>query len=251
MFRIVVAALIALALSACTSTASRNDARWQTYAQLTAASAEAQRQADAEQSAQFDKIAAACPVNDAACVVAVAGFKALTQRSAGSTAPAAIPPPPMERDFAAKARDLIGGVAPLVGTVTGAAVSWRQSDNARDTALAQYGFLGDVVASTSAAAVAVAQAGPRIDVGGNYGDTYGDDYTGGDRTDVGGDQIGGDRTSDSLIGDGNRLESPDGSYNGGDCTSADGGNAGATGAGNQGASTGGTSNGCTAGPGGG
>lgn len=249
--RFLVAALIALALSACTSTASRNDARWQTYAQLTAAAAEAQRQADAEQSAQFDKLAASCPVGDAACVVAVAGFKALTQRTGAAAAPAAIPAPPLERDFAAKARDLLAGAAPLVGTVTGAAVSWRQSDNARDISLGEQRLFADVVQYTTTAAVAVAQAGPRIEVGGNYGDTYGNDFTGGDRTDVGGDQVGRDDIDGSLIGDGNRIGSPDDSYNGGDCTSAPGGNAGATGAGNQGTSNGGPSTGCQAGPGGG
>lgn len=253
MFRIAVVILLALACTACASTASRNDARWQTYAQLTAASAEAQRQADAEQSAQFDKIASSCPVGDSACVVAVAGFKALTMRGggAGPAAGAAIPAPPLERDVAAKARDLLTGVAPLASTLAGAAVSWRQSDNSRDVSLAQYGFLGGVVESTSDAAIAIAQAGPRIEVGGNYGDTYGDGYTGGDRTDVGRDQIGGDRISDSVVGDDNRLDSPDDSFNGGDCTSAAGGAGGTTGAGNGGTAPGGPSTGCQAGDGGG
>jgi hypothetical protein len=248
--------LLALACSACasTSTASRNDARWQTYAQLTAASAEAQRQAEAEQSAQFDKVAAACPVGDAACVVAVAGFKALTmQRAGGQGSAGGIPSPPLERDFAAQARDLLTGVTPLAGTLANAAVSWRQSDNSRDVSIAQYGFLEGVVRSTGETAVAITQAGPRIEVGGNYGDTYGDDTTGGDRTDIGGDAIGGDRVSDSQVGDGNRVGSPDidGSFNGGDCTSAPGGEGGTTGAGNTGTAPGGPSTGCQAGDGGG
>lgn len=256
MFRTAVVILLALACTACASTASHNDARWQTYAQLTAASAEAQRQAEAEQFAQFDKVAAACPVGDAACVVAVAGFKALTmQRAGGQGSAGGIPSPPLERDFAAQARDLLTSITPLAGTLAGAAVSWRQSDNSRDVSIAQYGFLEGVVRSTGETAVAITQAGPRIEVGGNYGDTYGDDTTGGDRTDIGGDAIGGDRVSDSQVGDGNRVGSPDtsidDSFNGGDCTSAPGGEGGTTGAGNTGTAPGGPSTGCQAGNGGG
>lgn len=248
MIRIAIVILLLLC-TACSSTASRNDARWHSYAQITAASAEAQRQSAAEQSAQFDKLAAACPASDGTCVVAVAGFKALAQQGGTPPAAASIPPPPLERDFAAKARDLLTGITPLASTLAGAAVSYRQSDNATRTAEAQYGFLSNTV---GAMATVADGAQPNISVGGNWGDTYGNDYTGGDRTDIGGDAIGGDRISDSTVGDNNRADSPDidGSYNGGDCASAPGGNSGnAAGAGNTGAA--GTSTGCQAGNGGG
>jgi hypothetical protein len=250
MLRLILLLLLLPLLAACASTASRNDARWQSYAQITAASAEAQRQSAAEQSAQFNALAAACPVGDGTCVVAVAGFKALAQAGGTAQPAATIPAPPLERDFASKARDLLAGVSPLASALAGAAVSYRQSDNALRTAEAQYGFLSNTV---GAMATVAESAQPNISVGGNWGDTYGNDYTGGDRTqtDIGGDSIGGDRIADSTIGDGNRADSPDidDSYNGGDCTSAPGGNSGNGTTGTVGA--GGASTGCQAGNGGG
>ncbi len=249
MLRIAVV-LLALTLAACASPAPRNDARWQAYAQITAASAEAQRQSAAEQSAQFDKLAAACPAGDGTCVVAVAGFKAMAQSGGTAQANNQIPAPPLERDFAAKARDLLAGISPLASTLAGAVVSYRQSDNALRTSEAQYGFLSNTV---GAMATVADGAQPNISVGGNWGDTYGNDYTGGDRseTNIGGDSIGRDRIADSTIGDGNRANSPDidGSYNGGDCTSAPGGDSGNGTTGAIGA--GGASTGCQAGDGGG
>ncbi len=201
-------------------------------------------QAKREAQAQGIASAAECPPNDGTCVVAV---KALAAMAVATQQAPQIAPPPRERDFAEQVGSILSGLSPLAG----AAVSWRQSDNARDISIAQYGFLEGIVRSTGETAVAITQAGPRIEVGGNLGDTYGDDYTGGDRTDVGGDQIGGDRVSDSVVGNGNRIESPDDSFNGGNCTSAPGGAGGTTGAGNTGTATGGPSAGCSAGNGGG
>lgn len=250
MLRLILLLLTLPLFAACASNTYRNDARWQAYAQITAASAEAQRQSAAEQSAQFDKLAAACPATDDTCVVAVAGFKALAQSSAAARATTPIPAPPFERDFAAQARDLLVGISPLASTLAGAAVSYRQSDNAVRTSEAQYGFLSNAV---DAMATVADGAQPNISVGGNWGDTYGNDYTGGDRseTNIGGDSIGRDRIADSTIGDGNRADSPDidGSYNGGDCTSAPGGDSGNGTTGAIGA--GGASTGCQAGDGGG
>jgi len=140
---------------------------------------------------------------------------------------------------------LLFGILPSVG---GQYVALKSSDNSRDVALAQYGFLGGVVSDMSAASVAVAQSGPRIDVGGDYvgGDRseIGDNYTGGDRseTNVGGDQVGGDQhvgdtvgrdqagrdiiDNGGIIGDDNdqRQDSPgpyDNSADGDDCTGSD------------------------------
>jgi hypothetical protein len=95
------------------------------------------------------------------------------------------------------------GILPSVG---GQYVALKSSDNSRDVALAQYGFLGGVVSDMSAASVAVAQSGPRIDVGGDYvgGDRSEivDNFNGGDRseTNVGGDQVGGNQHVGDTVG---------------------------------------------------
>lgn len=138
------------------------------------------------------------------------------------------------------AEQIIGftrALAPTLTGLAGAAVSWRQSDNSRDVSISQYGFLEGTIRHVSNAASAVATSGPSIVVGGNYGDTntYGDDYTGGDRSEINWDDVVlGDRTditNTGMLGDGNRDNSDDNSRNGGPCTAAPGGLSGTTGPG--------------------
>jgi hypothetical protein len=65
------------------------------------------------------------------------------------------------------------------GAVVNGAVAWRSSDNSVRSAEAQFGFLGGVVRDVSTASARsneaafgiLPQLGPRIEVGGNYGDT--------------------------------------------------------------------------------
>lgn len=167
--------------------------------------------------AAFAQLAAAC--TDSRCVENVSGDAALAMAvSAGKTGnvqPFVAQPSGWERFGLA----LVGQLSPIAS----AAVAWHASDNQTRTNEAMYDFLGGVVSSGAGAAAAIANAGPRIEVGG--------DYTGGDRTDtstsVGRDQTGGDHQDGSLVGDGNRIDSPD--YNctaGNGATGGNGGNGG-------------------------
>lgn len=141
------------------------------------------------------------------------------------------PPTPAEQFI-----DFAKALTPAIGGLASAAVSWRQSDNNRDVAIAQYGYLEGIIRHTAQAASTVAGSGPSIVVGGNLGDTrtYGNDYTGGDRdnTAVGRDMAGGDISNQrGIFGDGIRIDSDDNSRNGAPCYSGQGGNAGSSGAG--------------------
>lgn len=220
--RILIIPLILLALCACGSTAKRNDARWGQWVQITQAGQEADRLADEARSAQFDALAAKCPANDATCIVAIAGFKALAGDDDGAAA-SQIPAPPRERDWAEK----LGSVAPLIGTLATAAVSWHQLDTSRDVSLSQNSMVTDIVLGTAGAMADVAtNATPSITVHGNYGDTYDNDTT------VGRDQTGRDHQDGSVVGDGNRIGSDDSTCTAG--AAAAGGNAAAAGPGGVG-----------------
>ncbi len=164
---------------------------------------------------------------------------------------------PYERDMAAKFRDFMAPMAPLMGQAmsTYQGVEALQSNErialSRDATFA--GLANSALTANAAVAgAAVENAQPVYNVGGDWtgGDrvttTIGDNFTGGDRSetnisaghdivggdqrigdDVGRDQIGGDRVDNSgIIGDYNeyRFESPgpiDNSDPGDDCTEAD------------------------------
>lgn len=201
------------------------------YAQYVAAAS--------QQAAQEPVDAAACS-GDARCVENLAAFATIRALS-GQNRQAIQPPTPRVSGWERFGVTALKALVPLAG----AAVSWHQSDNATETNLAQYGFLGGVVRDVTAASAIVAQAGPSYTIGGDYTGndrvetTIGDDYTGGARTDIGGDsvgrdqhvgdtvgrdQIGRDRVDNSgIIGDNNeqRQESPgpiDNSDDGDDCS---------------------------------
>lgn len=242
-------------ISACAGTQSRNAELYRQVSAQQKADAEAQQERLQEARAAYLRGAEKCTTDT--CVVAVSGFAALafsgTQHQTNQ--PLAIP---YERDGAAKIRDILGGVVPIVSTLAGAAVNYRQSEINRDIQLGQYQFLAGAINSTTTAATSIATAGPRIDVGGDYisgtqhvGDTIAGDgnATRGGRIgdDVGRDQISGTQTITQDSGNGNRTGSPDNSHNGGACASGNGG------AGSGSPTTpgsGGVSAGCTAGDGG-
>lgn len=184
--------MIALALVACASPPPRPDANYAAYLELI------DKQARADEARISSIAAAASACTDARCVEHVAAVAALAAASgSGRAAPQPFRAEPSLGKQIALA--LVGQVAPLAS----AAVSWRQSDNATRQAQAQYAYLGSVLntAMTGMRDVAVG-ATPSITVGGNLGDTYGDNHTGGDRTqtDVSGHLISGDGT---VIGDRN------------------------------------------------
>lgn len=207
--RIIVLAIVVLALAAC---ATGRDPNYESYL-------DASRQAQQQQALALGAIsdaAAACN-GDPACVVAVAGFAALAaQKSGGSEIR------PYVRQASAAERvgiALVGQIAPLASM----AVAWHSSDNSRDIALGQYDFLGGVIGSVASSPALQA---PSITVGGDYvpgsqhigddisghvGDAIGRDAIGGDQRigdDIGRDAIGGDRIDGSNIGTDNRIESP-------------------------------------------
>lgn len=238
-------AMLPLMLTACAGAQQRN---MEIYRQ---ASIEQRARVETQQAA-YARQAGACDTD--LCRVAIAGFAAMS----GGERSGQIIQPPYERDGAAKFRDVLSGVVPIVSTLAGSAVNFRQSEINRDIQLGQYQFLGSAISSTTTAATNIATAGPRIDVGGDYisgtqhiGDAIAGDgnATRGGRIgdDVGRDQISGTQTITQDSGNGNRTSSPDNSGNGGDCVSGSGG----AGSGTPTApGTGGPSVGCTAGSGG-
>lgn len=246
--------LVAIGLLLCACATSNPDPNYGAYLA-------ANRDASIELERRITAIANTddCPEDDGACVIATKAIAGLTL-AAGAGANAKVEPyRPQRSTAAAIGLALVGQLSPLAS----AAVAWHAQDTSRDVQIAQYGFLEGIVRSTSDAAAAIAEAGPRIEVGGNYGDTYGeyvggdrvggnlgdtygDDFTGGDRTDVGNDQIGGDRIDNSgNIGEGNRQESP------GPIDDRDGGDGGECPGGTGGEAEGGAGGACEGGNGGG
>lgn len=174
-----------------------------------------------------------CPPADGSCITAAHAFAAL---AAGSRGQISLQPPPRERDWAEKARDFFLGAANITTPLVGAWQANHASDNLveitrsnNDTQRALYSDAFGV------AGAAVTNAGARITVGGNLGDTQsiGGDSIAGDGNAAGGSQIGDtygddytgrDRVeNDGVInsGDGNRFESPgpiDNSNDGDECT---------------------------------
>ncbi len=193
------------------------------YAQYVAAAS--------QQAAQEPVDAAACS-GDARCVENLAAF-ATIRALAGQNRQAIQPPIPRVSGWERFGVTALKALVPLAG----AAVSWHQSDNATETNLAQYGFLGGVVHDVTAASAVVAQAGPSINVGGNYGNTdnseHGDTISDSGNTTItdsqngdhaGRDIIGRDSIDNSgNYGDDNRQGSPgpiDDHGNPGDCDGA-------------------------------
>lgn len=226
---------VVLFLSACSSTPEKNADLWREQVRLQQEQQARLAREAAEREVAILEQAASCV--DDTCRVAIAGFVAMASQNGNGRAPVSLPAAPYERDAAAKWRDVLTGLTPLASTVVGGAVSWRQSDNSRAVSEAQYGFLESVVLGTADAAVRVAEAGPRVEVGGDYiSGQVGDNIAGnGNATrgsqigdNAGGDQIGGDRNDGSVVGDGNRFSSPGPfrDFSDDDCEAGDGGDGG-------------------------
>lgn len=234
MSRLIVLAVIGLAcvLSACGSAATRNDERYQEWVEITRKSAAEERVAAAareeKRQAEFAALLKAC--NDSRCVENVSHDRAterMVQDLAGVGAgakPAAIPAPPMERDAAAKAKDILQGVTPLA---IGLGQTWavvRQSDNAvrmRESDNETQRSLYDGAFGLGTAAVE--NAGDRINVGNDYvsGTQHVGDDIAGDGNATHGSHVG-DDIADSVVGDGNRFDSPGPFDDSGNCTAGDG-----------------------------
>lgn len=231
--RLIAAGLIALALTACAKPSVREEydaggkltAREYAggnpdYAQYVAAAT--------QQAAQAPVDATAC-AGDARCVENLAAF-ATIRALAGGNRQAIAPPQPRVSGWERFGRAALQTLAPLAG----AAVSWHQSDNATETNLAQYGFLGGVVRDVTAASAAVAQSGPTVTINDSYNDSSDNSQAGDTISDSGnvsdsynGDHAGRDIVGRDVIdnsgnyGDDNRQGSPgpiDNSDDGDDCS---------------------------------
>ena len=257
MFKLVISIAFCVLLSACANTQTRNVDLWRQAnidRQL-----QMQEQHKQLESARTSYLAQAQACNDDTCRVAIAGFAALSTNSNQQQQTQQVQIP-FERDGASKFRDVLTGIVPILSTLTGAAVNYRQVETSRDVQLAQYNFLDSAIGYTTTAAQNIANSGPRIEVGGDY--VSGTQHVG-DNISIGRDQISGTqaitntttststRTSTETTtrdsNNNNRSNSDDSSNNGGACASGNGGNVGGTAA--Q-PGTAGTSVGCTAGDGG-
>lgn len=187
---ILVIAMALLLLPGCVSQDPRPDANYSAYLDLVGK----QQAADDARIAGIAATASAC--TDSRCVEHVAAVAALAAAGGQNRPPPETyrAPPSIGNQIALA---LVGQIAPLAS----AAVNWHQSDNNRKTSEAQYNYMGSVLTTALDGMSSVAiGATPSINVGGNFGDTYGANYTGGDRTDVAGSQINGDG---NVIGDRN------------------------------------------------
>lgn len=237
--------VLALTLTACAGTQTRNVDLWR-QANIDR-QMQMQEQRKQLESARTSYLAQAQSCTDDTCRVAIAGFAALSTNSNQQQQTQQVQIP-FERDGASKFRDVLTGIVPILSTLTGAAVNYRQVETSRDVQLAQYNFLDSAIGYTTTAAQNIANAGPRIEVGGDY--VSGTQHVG---DTVGRDQISGTQTMTTTetttrdSNNNNRNNSDDSSNNGGSCASGNGGNVGGT---TAQPGTAGTSVGCTAGDGG-
>lgn len=182
------------------------------------AAVEKQAAAEAQQIASLTSAAASC--GDDRCVEHVTAMAALAVARGGSGS--ALAAPPRELSGAEKFAAVAGALSPLLGQAITGAVQWHQSDNAVKQSDAQYRYLDHVLsAALDGMATTAGNAVPSITVGGNLGDTYGDNFTGRDRTDVAGNLVNGDG---NVFGDRNfnsgRQDAPgpfEGSCSGDSC----------------------------------
>src|SRR5688572_8787194 len=162
MFRAFLMTVLAVAfLAGCATTAV--DPNYDAYVQF-------QRDLQAERDARLATVAdvSAC-AGDATCIVATKAISALAESAGGARGSGIQPyqkqPSTLDR--------ILGITQAVLVPAMNAYVSLEQSNNARDISLAQYDFLGNVASTAGDTAVRLAEAGPRIEVGGNYGDTFG------------------------------------------------------------------------------
>ncbi len=159
----------------------------------------AREQAQAQKITAFADMAKSCATDD--CVKGVAFIAGGAMIGAGGGGGSAIAPPPREISGAEKVAAVVSAFSPLAGTLINGAVQIHQSDNAVKQSDSQYRYLDHVLTSAlDGMATTAGNAVPSITVGGNYGDTYGDNFTGRDRTDVAGNLMSGDG---NVVGDRN------------------------------------------------
>ncbi len=190
---ILVVVVFAAVVAGCTSAPTRSN--YDAYGELLSK----QQAAESNLIASIASTANAC--TDSRCVEHVAAMAAMA--AAGGRGSSAVAPPPREPSSAEQFAQVVGAMSPFLGAVVNGAVQWRQSDNAVRTSEAQYGYLDSVLGQALTGMASVADSAvPSITVGGNYGDTYGNGFTGRDRTEtnVAGPQVNG---NSNVLGDRN------------------------------------------------
>lgn len=230
--RYLIAALLALFLTACATTEERG------YRDYLQAQAAADARADA-QLAAIGQQATAC--GDDTCRVAIAGFLALSRAGGGGDHRQIAPPPPKAAS----------GILGFTKDLAGLAVNAYLGNESQRTTRALYSTFGGIVGAVSGRATIEVggdyisgsqHIGDDVAVGGDYvtgdgnatgrsqiGDRYGDDYTGRDRVDAStnidgdGNRINSDDTDNSDRSGGDGGECPGGEVEGGVCAGGNGG----------------------------
>lgn len=226
-----------LLLNGCAQNEVRNSSNYNAYLDavkaVQTAKITASQTAAEERNRQLEKSKADCNGN-ASCVATVASYQALSsvvdslaaQMGGGNNA-LNVAAPPREPSTMEKLLPWAGMIVPALGN------AYALHENSRVQIHAADSNAAIEIAQTNAWAGVVngVASRPTTYVGGNYGDTYGNDYTGGTRTDNSGTMV---------TGNENRLNSPNTGGNGGNCPSgtAGTGGAGGTSAGGVGGNTG-------------
>jgi len=233
MNRLILLAIVAAQLVACSKPSVREE--YDAAGKLTAREYAggnpdyAQYVAAASQQAAQEPVDAAACGGDARCVENLAAFATIRALS-GQNRQAIQPPTPRVSGWERFGVTALRTLAPLAGT----AVSWHQSNNALETSVAQYGFLGGVVRDVTTASSVVAQSGPTVTINDSYNDSSDNSEHGDTISDSGnvsdsynGDHAGRDIVGRDVIdnsgnyGDDNRQGSPgpiDNSDDGDDCS---------------------------------
>jgi hypothetical protein len=248
-FLVSVAILTFALLSGCATNETRNSDNYQTYLKSVTEIQNGKvaniQATNAASNAQFAADATACAaagVNTQACIQSVASYQAisaivssLSQGAAGGQVNVA--PPQREPSLFEKVAPVLGAALPVLGN------AFAVHENVRAQISANQTNASVQIANTNAwsGAVNAVASHPTTYVGGNLGDTYGDNYTGGNRTDNSGTLVNGNQ---------NRITSPNTGGTGGNCPGGTSGASGAGGAGGDNGATSGTS-GATAPTGGG
>jgi hypothetical protein len=228
----VLLAVVALSLSmlaGCATNETRNSTNYNNYLKsvtdIQAAKATNLQVNNAATNAQFSADATACSaagVNTQACIQSVASYQAITAivtslATSASSGQLNIAPPQREPSLFEKVAPVLGAALPVLGN------AYATHENVRAQISANQTNASVQIANTNAwsGAVNAVASHPTTYVGGNLGDTYGDNYTGGNRTD----------NSGTLVnGNNNRNNSPN-TNTGGTGGNCPGGTSGASGAG--------------------
>lgn len=158
--RVITLILFAAVIAGCQKTQVKPD--YERYTELV-------RQQEQERQTRIAAIANTSDCNgDATCIVAA---KALAAMSEASGPKQTLQPPAPKRTLGDRVESVAKAFVGQLPALGGLYVSDRSSERQAQAQQRQYEFLENVTVTGLNAAVEVAQSGPSINVGGNYGDT--------------------------------------------------------------------------------